>query len=114
MDKQEKKQRISEYKARKIIGGVYRIYNRPEDKNLVQLGVNLQGCQNRFDFCKRTGSCVDLRLQRAWSRLGCEAFEFEILETLDQKEAQTQAEFLEELELLLKLWLEKWEPEQLY
>lgn len=61
-----------------------------------------------------TGTSLGFRLQKDWETFGGDAFTFEILEEITQKETQTEAEFREELELLGELWAEKFDPDLSY
>lgn len=114
MDKQERKEKLAAYKERKRVGGVYVIQNRFTGKMLLQSAVDLRGGENRFRFLKQTGSCPSPVLQQDWRQYGGDAFTLKVLETLDQKEDQTEKEFAQDIKTLEELWLERLKPSELY
>ncbi|OCN01708.1 hypothetical protein A7X67_01030 [Clostridium sp. W14A] len=114
MEKQERKERLSEYRERKKIGGICAVRNIKNGKMLLTAAQDLRGFQNRFEFSKTTGGAVNLKLQKDWDTFGPQAFEFEVLEELEQKETQTAKEFSEDLKALLELKTEGFDPETLY
>jgi hypothetical protein len=99
-----RKEIIKDYKARKLLGGVYKITNTLNGKYLIGHSANLKGVQSRFQFAVTTGSAVHSRLQKDWKELGAQAFTFEVLEELEQKPEQSQAEFMDDLKTLEQLW----------
>lgn len=109
MSQTDKRKLREQYNARKITGGVFVIKNSKTGKMLLQWAADLQGSRNRFEFSKKTGSCVNLILQREWNIYGADAFDFEILNQLDMKDEQTQNEFTEEIKLLETMWRERLE-----
>lgn len=104
---QDKKEKIAQYKARKICGGVFCITNTQTGKRLLLAERDLKGSRNRFAFSQMTGSCVHMVLQSDWKQYGPQAFTFEILEEIEKKDDQTDREFGQDLETLLQLWREK-------
>lgn len=46
-------------------------------------------------------------MAQAWKSHGAAAFSFEVLETLEKKEAQSDQEFSEDIDILYQLWAEK-------
>jgi len=68
---------------------------------------DLQGRINRFEFSRKTGSCVDLKLQKDWVTFGKEKFVFEVLEELEKGETQSMNEFKEDIEILKLMWVDK-------
>ncbi|MDR3270407.1 MAG: GIY-YIG nuclease family protein [Peptococcaceae bacterium] len=109
-----KKEKIAQYKAREVVGGVYAIKNAAENVWLLEGTANLTGSKNRFDFAVQTGSCIHLKLQHDWKRLGPSAFTLEVLEEIQRGEDQTSAEFKEDVATLKELWLEKLADQALY
>jgi hypothetical protein len=97
----------NEYKQRKTIGGIYRVTNMHNGMCLLDYAVNIQGKQNVFDFMVSSGSCFDYRLKEDLQTFGSKVFTFEILETLEKKNEQTQDQFIDDLNFLFKLWSEK-------
>ncbi|MGV8906972.1 MAG: GIY-YIG nuclease family protein [Acetobacterium sp.] len=104
---QTKKESLAAYKERKIVGGIYIIRNSDAGKILLGSATDLPGRKNRFDFSKKTNSCVDLKLQKDWIILGKEKFVFEVLEELEKGETQSMSEFKEDIDVLKLLWMEK-------
>ncbi|SKC72104.1 GIY-YIG nuclease family protein [Maledivibacter halophilus] len=114
MEKKDRKEKIVAYKERKIVGGVFIIKNIINGKMLILTSTDLYGCKNRFEFSQKTGSCVYMKLQSDWKKLGGEAFTFEILEKLEKKDTQTPKEFKEDIKVLEEIWLEKLGSHKLY
>jgi hypothetical protein len=92
-----------EYKARKLYGGVYTITNSVNGNHLIGFTANLKSMQNRFQFAITTGSTVHPKLQKDWEEYGSQVFTLEVLEELEQKPDQSQAEFMEDLKTLEQL-----------
>ena len=114
MDKQSRKELTAAYKDRKVTGGIYAIVNSRNGKMLLLSTCDLLGSRNRFEFAKKTGSCINLKLQSDWQDYGNTAFDFKILEELTKKESQTDKEFTDDVETLLELWTEKLQEKDLY
>ena len=92
-----------EYKARKLYGGVYTITNTLSGNYLISYAANLKSIQNRFQFAITSGSTVHPKLQKDWEKFGAQVFKLEVLEELEQKPGQSQAEFMEDLKTLEQL-----------
>jgi hypothetical protein len=107
MDRQNKKELLTSYKERKIIGGVCAIKNTINGKMLVSAVVNLEGYKNRYEFSKSVGGCIHPKLKNDWEEYGADAFNFEVLEELEKSETQTEKEFGEDLKVLEEHFLEK-------
>jgi hypothetical protein len=105
-----KKTLISEYKQRKIIGGIFRVKNTNNGKYLLDYTPNLQAKQNSFAFMSSSSSCFDYKLKKDWEMFGSRAFTFDIIATLEKKAEQTQDEFMNDLQTLAQLWSEKTDP----
>ena len=114
MDKTFKKELQARYKEREIIGGVYVIKNKINNKSLLQSATDLQGSKNRFEFAQKTGSCIHPKLQQDWAKHGPEAFSLIALETLKKSSAQTEADFKTDIDFLTEIWLEKLSNEAIY
>lgn len=114
MDKLAKRTRTTEYKERKIIGGVYAVRNTVNGKRLILSASDLQGSKNRFVFSQQTNGCVNPKLSRDWEQFGAGSFAFEVLEELEKKETQTSKEFAEDIKTLEEIWLEQLNPAELY
>jgi len=114
MDKLNKKELLASYKERKMIGGICTIKNTVTGKLLVISTTDLQGCKNRFDFSRKTGSCVNMKLQNDWEKYGYDKFIFEILEKYEKKETQLPQDFKNDIKVLEEMWLEKLGTDILY
>jgi len=93
----------NKYKARKLYGGVYIITNTVNGNYLIGYAANLKSIQNRFQFAITTGSTVHPKLQKDWEEFGAQVFRLEVLEELEQKPDQSQAEFIDDLKTLEQL-----------
>ena len=114
MDKERKKQIISEYKQQKTTGGVYRIYNKQTNKSLIKADINLQAVQNRFRFSQKLNNCYTIILQQDWLKYGTDAFAFEILMEIEMKSEENLKVFRDRLKRLEEEWKEKYSSEGLY
>jgi hypothetical protein len=118
-DKESRKKLTDAYKerSRTQTGGVYIIRNRENGRVFIDLTADMSASVNRYDFAKQMNSCPysgNVRLSKDWSTYGAAAFAFEIAETMEKNPNQTPAEFREDLDLLKKLWIEKYDPAVLY
>jgi hypothetical protein len=92
------------YKERKRRGCVYRITNTRDGKYLLGHAADLASVRNHFAFAVATGSAVHPKLRADWEALGGEAFRLDVLEELEQKPDQSEAEFRDDLVALEQLW----------
>lgn len=92
------------YKERKRRGGVYTITNTRSGRYLLGSAADLASVRNHFDFAVATGSAVHPKLREDWTEAGPGAFALEVLEELEQKPNQTEAEFRDDLRTLEQLW----------
>ncbi len=99
-----RKEIINAYKQRRLRGGVYKITNTRNGKYLLGHAANLQSVQNGFQFAQSAGSAVHPRLRKDWQEMGAQAFTLEVLEELEQKPEQSEADFKEDLKTLEQLW----------
>jgi hypothetical protein len=114
MNNEDKKKIISEYKQREEIGGVIAIKNNATGKVLLEATRDIDGYKNRFEFSKKTGSAVSLKLAQDWKTYGADAFSLEVLETIKKGENQTPKEFNDDVKLLKEFWREKFSADMLY
>ena len=114
MNPQNKKDLLAAYKQRTQIGGIYAVTNTKTGKALVMASADLRGIQKRYEFAAMTGGCFHPKLMKDAQTYGNEAFAFAVLEELERKSTQTDREFGDDLELLLSMWLEKYDPATLY
>jgi len=111
---QNKKELINEYKNRKQIGGICKITNIQTKRIFVFTVVDIEASKNRFEFSKKTNSCISNKLQNDWNKYGSNSFTFEVIEELEKNTVQTIKEFNEDLNLLLEIYLKKSTAEYIY
>ena len=96
------------YKEVKTEAGVFQIKNTVNQKVLLVATSNLKTMQGKR-FQLQSGSHKNAQLQAEWNEFGEDAFVFEILETLEDKEEGTFAR-QEALRQLEQKWLDKLQP----
>lgn len=105
----DKKRLKREYKETPRPAGVYRVWNKVDDKSLVGSSLNLPGILNRHGFDLKLGNHRNRELQQDWNERGADAFEFEVLDTLEPSEDPNR-NVADELKALEELWLERLQP----
>ena len=83
MANQSRKDAIREYKEKPVPRGAYAIRCKPTGQVWVGASRNLGATRNGSWFALRQGGHMDKTLQAEWNAHGEEAFEYEILEQLD-------------------------------
>ena len=111
---QNKKELINEYKNRKQIGGICKITNIQTKRKLLFAVIDIKAAENRFEFSKKNDSCINYKLQKDWNKYGSNSFTFEVVEKLEKNIEQTSKEFIEDLNLLLDIYLNKIGTENIY
>lgn len=91
--------------------GIYRIRNRHDGRALIASSTDLGAILNRHRAQLGFGSHPDGVLQRDWSELGAEAFDFEILDTLEPDDSPGY-DPARDLEVLLEMWIAKLCPDR--
>lgn len=114
MDKERKKEIVTEYKEKKTSGGVYKITNNQSGKSLIKAEVDLQSFKNRFEFSKKIGSLLNPKLSKDFQDFGADSFELEFLEEVDMKNDETLPLFKKRLKSLEEKWIEKFGSENIY
>ncbi|UOO36823.1 GIY-YIG nuclease family protein [Oscillospiraceae bacterium CM] len=114
MDKEHRKQQITDYKERQQTGGVFIIKNTVNGKVLLDAAPDILAAQNRFEFAKQMNSCVTPKLKADWEKDSATAFTFQVLETLDKSDTQTAEQFRDDLKVLKELWRDKFSLDLLY
>ena len=112
--KPSRKELLRAFKAEREVGGVYAIRNRETGRTLIQATATIAKAKSLLDFARITGSCVHPLLADDWKTLGPDAFELEILETLERKDGETEKDFAEEVRALGELWSERIPEEARY
>lgn len=103
MGKRDRKELLQNYKNRIVVGGVYAIVNTVTSRRMLNYTTDLQGSRNRFEFAQQMNSCIHPRLKDDWERLGGHSFRFDVLDTLEKKEEQTDSSFLDDLKALFDI-----------
>ena len=114
MKPQNKKDLIAAYKQRAQIGGIYAVTNTQTGRSLVLASAEIGGIRKRYEFAEATGGCFHPKLQEDAKTYGNGAFSFAVLEEMEKKATQTDREFADDLDVLLSLWLEKYDRATLY
>lgn len=107
MDFLKRKELKNAYKQKAAVGGIYRIQCNGNGRAWVKSTTNLAGQQNKFAFSVSTNSCPEPAMRAEWTNYGLQSFSFDVLEVLNRKETQTEREFLEDIQALHKIWLER-------
>ena len=80
----DKKEAIRKFKERKPLRGAFAVRCRATGHVWVGAFPDLYAMQNRHWFSLRMGGHRDPQLQQEWNTHGEQAFEFEVLEKLDE------------------------------
>jgi len=108
-DMDRKKELKQQYKEMKTEGGIYQIRNTINQKVLVVATPNLKTMNGRQVGLRKWGNHKNKQLQEEYNQFGAEAFVFEVLEVLKEKE-EGYFDKKEELKKLEAKWLEKLQP----
>jgi hypothetical protein len=114
MDKDRKREIVSEYKQRKTTGGVYKVTNTANGKYMLKAEVDLQSFRNRFNFNQRMKSCLHPKMQKDFNEFGSDSFILEFLEEVEKKEDESAMGFRDRLKRLEEIWAEKFDREKAY
>lgn len=118
-EKNRRRELVAEYKRSHPEAGVYRVVNSQNGKQLLGFALNLGSVRSKIEFARSTNSSSGLgalshKLLADARQFGLEAFSLEILEVLDIRPEQTDAEIRADLAALEALWREKLDPATLY
>ena len=114
METSSKKALKAQYKNRTVIGGVFIIRCAADDAAWLRSTTDIQGSKNRFTFSVSTHFCPEICMAKAWKQHGASAFSLEILEEIKKKEEQTDREFSDDVAILLQMWCEKLQMEEVF
>ncbi len=89
IDKDRKREIVSEYKQRKTTGGVYKITNTANGRYILKAEVDLQSFQNRYNFSVRMNSCIHPKMQKDFNEYVAGVFMLEFLEEAEKKEDES-------------------------
>ena len=90
--KESRKEAIRQFKERKSLLGAYAVRCTASERVWVGVSRNLHATKNGCWFCLRNSSHQDKVLQQEWTKLGEPAFQFEILESLEEDVHQLEIE----------------------
>lgn len=114
IDKDRKKEIVSEYKQRKTTGGVYKVTNTANGRYMLKAEVDLQSFQNRFNFSVKMNSCLHPKMQKDFNEYGAGVFALEFLEETEKKEDESGMGFRDRLKRMEEVWAEKFDREKAY
>ncbi len=114
MNPQNKKDLVNAYKQRKQVGGIYAVTNTKTGKALVLATADVGGIQKRYEFNELMGGCFHPKLLKDAKIYGNDVFQLTVLEEIERKDTQSDRDFKDDLDTLLEMWLEKYDPETLY
>ena len=100
---------IREYKESSRPMGVYRVRCVVNGKSLVGVSLDLPAMLNRQQSQLKMGGHPNKMLQKDWNEHGAEAFEFEVLDTLEASEGENY-DPKADLRTLEEMWLAKLTP----
>lgn len=103
----DKKALSKAYRERTVVGGVYTVTNTKNNRCLLCSAADLKGAQNRYQFALATGGCIHPKLQEDWKEYGAQSFRFDIIEEIEKKDGQTDADFALDLAALQELIAER-------
>jgi hypothetical protein len=83
MDKQSRRQALSDYKERRIAPGVFAVRCAATGEAWVGSSPNPEQQKNRIWFALRQGGYPNPAMKAAWAAHGEAAFSFEVLETVE-------------------------------
>ncbi|MEX8191341.1 GIY-YIG nuclease family protein [Comamonas guangdongensis] len=103
---------VRDYKQSFPLLGIYAV--RCDAAGLLRLGAsrNVDGMLNRIRFELATGLQRDAALSRAWASHGEQAFRFEVLDRVKQRD-DPDFDYETELQALLALWQAELQPESM-
>lgn len=107
-DMDRRKELKHQYREMKIEGGVYQIRNKVNNKILLVTTPNFKTI-NGSKMQLQHGDYRNKKLQEEWQQYGEEAFVFEVLEVLDEKE-DSFSDSKRDLSKLEEKWLERLQP----
>jgi hypothetical protein len=106
----------AEYEQRPTEAAVYLLRNTATGRALLASALDLRTVRNKLEFARATNlaGALDGRLTADVRQYGIEAFELEVLDTLEVKPEATRADVIADLRALEDLWREKLAGEPLY
>jgi len=80
---EQRKQAIKDFKARQVPRGIFAVRCAPTGRVWIDSSPNLDAARNSLWFFLRNGYHPDKALQAEWNANGVQAFQYEILEKLN-------------------------------
>lgn len=105
----ERSELKKQYKETPKKAGIFQVKNTVNGRVLLGSSKNLHGPINKHRFLLSTGSHWNKKIQADWNRYGPDAFTFEILDVLKQKDDPAY-NLEDELALLEEIWIERVRP----
>ena len=105
----DRKALIREYKQTRRPMGVFRVTNTISGMSLVGSSIDLPAILNRHRAQLRLDSHSDKDFQRDWNAHGHDAFEFEVLDTLERSN-EPGYDPAGDLRVLEQMWIDKLAP----
>ncbi|CZR96208.1 MULTISPECIES: GIY-YIG nuclease family protein [unclassified Clostridioides] len=102
------------YKEMKFDTGVFIIKSNITKKIYLGKSNDIKSKFNSLKFQLSAGSCMIKDLNNDWKKHGEKAFTFEILELIKHDDNKTEKDYLEELDILEMVWLEKLKEDNSY
>lgn len=106
MDRQSRREAVRAFKERKVGAGVFAVRCRPTGEAWVSASRNLEGQRTSLWFQLKMKGCYTKSLQAAWNAHGEAAFEFEVLQRVEDEQL-TPAGLADELKRLDADWRER-------
>ncbi len=106
----------AEYERRRTEPGVYLVRNTVTGRALLASALDLRSVRNKLEFARATSlaGALDGRLTADVREYGIEAFELEVLDTLEVEPESPRADVIADRRALEDLWREKLAGEPLY
>lgn len=102
-----KKELKQQYKELKTPMGVMMIKNNVSNNFFIDINKDVKSYINRHRFQLKMGVHRLKDMQNEWNQYGEEAFSFEVLELLPYDEKEERTDYMEELEIMKIIWIEK-------
>jgi hypothetical protein len=99
----ERRERVRAYKDAFPPMGIYAVRHAASGRTWVGASRNVDGMLNRIQFELRTGGHRDVSLAQEWARHGADAFSFEVLERVKERD-DPAFDYASELQTMLALW----------
>jgi hypothetical protein len=81
----DRKAALRSYKERKVRPGIYAVRNRQTGRAWAGSAPDVDACKNGLWHTLLAGRHLDKSLQAEWNHLGQDAFDFVVLETIEEE-----------------------------